>query len=516
MDKPKQRFALLSVFDKTGIISFAQALTAQHYTLVATGGTSAVLTEHNIDHVDVATLTGVAPMLGGRVKTLHPIIHGGILARRNIDAAQITKFSLPAIDIVAVNLYPFAQAVANSCDHNVHIENIDIGGPTLLRAAAKNYADVLVLCDPSDYQLIDADVTEKTRCCCAAKAFNHVAVYDSNIAAYFNERAAPRMLPQLLHISKHSQQVLRYGENPQQQAQLYSTNDVLPYTQHCGKPLSYNNIIDMYAAMRICASIAAIPNACQAACVIVKHANPCGAALAATPQQAYDHAFAAEPQAAFGGIIAFYQPINAALVSHMLANQFIEVIIAPAISDCAVAAAAYKPNVRLVSLPSQRQPDFQIVNLDPALSIAQSIDVVAFDTENWRIETGKNTSFAQFSDVQKTDILLAWALVAHVKSNAIVLVKDGRLIGLGAGQVSRINAIDNAIRQAKKFAKLYQNPVLASDAFLPFCDSVDASIAIGVWCIIQPGGGGQHDAVVEHAKNNNITMISTHRRHFYH
>lgn len=532
----KIRQALLSVSDKTGVLEFAQALAAQGVTLLSTGGTAKLLRDAGLNVTEIGDYTGFPEMLDGRVKTLHPKVHGGILARRDLPEhlATIEQHGIPTIDLVCVNLYPFRETVAKAgVTLEDAIENIDIGGPAMVRSSAKNYNGVAIVTDPTDYTpLIDemkantGALSLTTRFGLAKKAFTHTARYDSAIANWLtgldagaeNQPAAaaptPSIFPNHLQLAFDRAETLRYGENPLQQAAFYRDSATTPgaianYTQHGGKELSYNNIADADAAWEC------VKTFHEAACVIVKHANPCGVAVGAGPLEAYTKALKTDPTSAFGGIMAFNRVVDADVIDAINANkQFVEVVIAPKFTDAARAAYAAKQNVRLLEVPldeASRQLgnalDFKRVGGGMLLQSADSIDIVG---------DIKVVSKLQPTAEQLQDMLFAWTVARFVKSNAIVFCKDGMTMGVGAGQMSRLDSARIASIKAQHAGLTLQGTAVASDAFFPFRDGLDVVVDAGATCVIHPGGSMRDDEVIAAADERGIAMVFTGTRHFRH
>lgn len=512
--------ALISVSDKQGIVEFAQTLSSYNIEILSTGGTAKLLKEHHIAVTEIEHYTGFPEMMDGRLKTLHPKIYGGILGRRDQDLDTMATHNLPGIDLVVVNLYPF-QATISSKDASFEkaIENIDIGGPTMIRAAAKNFAWCTVVTDTNDYSVIIDELQKhqgalsyQSRIALAKKAFSHTAQYDGIISNYFsslNQDEVPETFSTVLNLQYKLKEVLRYGENPHQQAALYidptNQSGLAAATQLQGKPLSYNNILDGQAALTL------INNLKQPGCVIVKHTNPCGVALAANAREAYERAFQADPQSAFGGIIAFNQTVDEQLMQTILANQFVEIILAPAFSAIALEIAQTKPNCRLLSyLPSDSSSKTQwdVRSIDGGILLQSNVMIPDQDFE---IVTQHKPSAAVL-----TDLSFAWDVCKSVKSNAIVLAKNGQTLGIGAGQTSRVFSLEIACLRAKQNNLSLQGAVLASDAFFPFKDNVELAHQAGISAIIQPGGSQRDAEVIEAANALGITMVFTKTRYFLH
>ncbi|MBK1732959.1 bifunctional phosphoribosylaminoimidazolecarboxamide formyltransferase/IMP cyclohydrolase [Thiococcus pfennigii] len=514
------RRALISVSDKTGLLELARGLVARGVEILSTGGTARLLTDHDIPVIEVSDYTGFPEMMGGRIKTLHPRLHGGILGRRGVDDGVMRENGIRPIDLVVVNLYPFEQTVADpACDLATAIENIDIGGPTLLRAAAKNHAAVGVVVDSADYPRLLAELTERggtlsdaTRFDLAVKAFEHTARYDGAIANYLGrqlEEGTP--LPRTWSQQFVRKQAMRYGENPHQQAAFYvehapSEASIATAHQLQGKALSYNNIADADAALECVKQFAEGP-----ACVIVKHANPCGVALGADLATAYDRAFATDPESAFGGIIAVNGPLDEATARAIVERQFVEVIIAPEVTPEAVVVVAAKKNVRLLATGAWDQEaaqrfDFKRVN---GGLLVQDADLRL--TDSLRVVTRRAPS-----EQEMTDLLFTWRVAKFVKSNAIVYGRDGQTVGVGAGQMSRVNSARIAAIKAEQAGLAVAGAVMASDAFFPFRDGLDQAAAAGIRAVIQPGGSLRDEEVIAAADEHGLAMVFTGMRHFRH
>lgn len=513
--------ALISVSDKTGLVDFARELAARGIEILSTGGTARLLTEQEIPVTEVSAYTGFPEMMDGRVKTLHPRIHGGILGRRGIDDWVMRENGIKPIDLVVVNLYPFEQTVADPlCDLPTAIENIDIGGPTLLRAAAKNHAAVTVVVDAADYPRIieeldkQGGVSDDLRLDLAVKAFEHTARYDGAIANYLGQGLAtdiPGAFPRTLSLQLSRKQVMRYGENPHQSAAFYVEQGELEVSvatarQLQGKELSYNNIADTDAALECVKQFSEGP-----ACVIVKHANPCGVALGAHLLEAYERAYSTDPESAFGGIIAVNQELDEATARSIIERQFVEVIIAPRVSAAASAVVAAKKNVRLLECGEWdselvHRLDFKRVNggllvQDADLRLTESLHTV---TERAPTER------------EMADLLFTWRVAKQVKSNAIVYGRDAMTIGVGAGQMSRVNSARIAAIKAEQAGLAVAGAVMASDAFFPFRDGIDQAAANGITAVIQPGGSMRDEEVIAAANAHGMAMVFTGMRHFKH
>ena len=505
--------ALISVSDKAGVIEFAESLRALGVEILSTGGTYQLLEKSGIDAVQVSNHTGFPEIMSGRVKTLHPRIHGGILGRRGLDDQVMEKHNIDPIDLVVVNLYPFEKAIADdSSTLAVAVENIDIGGPAMIRSAAKNHEHVWVVCDPDDYQsvaqaLSSGDDLASLRMELAAKAFAHTARYDSIIARYFSNES----FPDSLTLTFEKSQVMRYGENPHQSAVFYRDTSrisgaVSDMDQLQGKELSYNNIADTNAALECVNSFEDV------ACVIVKHANPCGVAVSKTLKNAYEQAFLTDPTSAFGGILAFNRCVDAETLETILEKQFAEVIVAPGFDERALEIAKSKKNLRILrtgnSGSSEEFMDFKKV---AGGLLVQTPDNICWDPAGLKLVTARQPNEQELSDME-----FAWKVAWYVKSNAIVYGRDGRTIGIGAGQMSRVISAKIALLKAKEEGLRVEKSVMASDAFFPFRDSIDAAAEAGISAIIQPGGSVRDNEVIEAADENGIAMVFTGIRHFRH
>jgi phosphoribosylaminoimidazolecarboxamide formyltransferase/IMP cyclohydrolase len=519
--------ALLSVSDKTGLVDLARALAGFGVKLLSTGGTAKLLQQAGLEVTEVADYTGFPEMLDGRVKTLHPKVHGGILARRDLPAHvdAIGAAGIPTIDLVVVNLYPFSETVARAdCTLGDAIENIDIGGPAMVRSAAKNYRHVAVVTDPADYAplleemaALSGAVGEQMRFRLAQKAFSHTAAYDGAISNYLTSRDASgenvQRFPGRLNIQLELAQTLRYGENPHQHAAFYRDPDAAPgtlatYRQLQGKELSYNNIADSDAAW------ACVRTFDSPACVIVKHANPCGVAVAGSPAQAYKKAFSTDPTSAFGGIIAFNREVDetAALA---VSQQFVEVVIAPAVSAAAAAVFSGKANIRVLEIASA-DTENEAANALDYKRVGGGLLVQTPDALNVG-ETGlKVVTKLEPTPEQRADLLFAWRVAKFVKSNAIVFCGNGQTLGVGAGQMSRVDSARIASIKAQNAGLALKGSAVASDAFFPFRDGVDVVAQAGARAVIQPGGSVRDDEVIEAADEHGIAMVFTGIRHFRH
>jgi phosphoribosylaminoimidazolecarboxamide formyltransferase/IMP cyclohydrolase len=524
--------ALISVSDKTGVLEFAKSLSAMGVNILSTGGTAKLLAEHGVAVTEVADYTGFPEMLDGRVKTLHPKIHGGILARRDFPEhmAKLDEHAMPTIDMVVVNLYPFQATVAKEqCSLEDAIENIDIGGPAMLRSAAKNHKDVVVICDPSDYGVVLAEmkttdnapgyVSYETRFMLAKKVYAHTAQYDGAITNYLSSLGPDRShanrgaYPQTLNVHFEKVQDMRYGENPHQSAAFY--RDLSPvagalanYRQLQGKELSFNNIADADAAWECVKSMGGFDQ--PAACVIVKHANPCGVALGATAVEAYSRALQTDPTSAFGGIIAFNTVVDAAAATE-LAKLFVEVLIAPSFTPEARQIMAAKQNVRLLEIALG-----QGVNGMDFKRVGGGLLVQSADAKNVLVGDLKVVTKLQPTPQQLSDLMFAWRVAKYVKSNAIVFCGNNMTLGVGAGQMSRIDSARIASIKAQNAGLSLTGSVVASDAFFPFRDGLDVVVDAGATCVIQPGGSMRDQEVIDAADERGVVMLYTGTRHFRH
>ncbi len=515
------RRALLSVSSKEGLVDFARALRARGVTLLSTGGTAALLRADGIEVGDVTAVTGFPEIMDGRVKTLHPLIHGALLGRRAVDEAVMRQHGIEPIDLLAVNLYPFAATIARrGCSFEEAIENIDVGGPALVRAAAKNHERVTVVVDPLDYGTVltemdrgDGTVAAATRLRLAAKAFGHTARYDAAVAAWLDGqvRGAEQEFPELLSLQLRKRMDLRYGENPHQQAAFYAAGDVSgagagTASQLQGRELSYNNIADADTAFECVRQFEA------PACVIVKHANPCGVAVAADLRAAYDLAYRTDPTSAFGGIIAFNRPLDGATAQVVLERQFIEVLIVPAADAAARQACARRDNVRLLVTgglaPSDARHEYRSVN---GGLLVQTRDTGVVGREALQVVTKRAPTQNELDD-----LMFAWKVCKFVKSNGIVFARDGATIGIGAGQMSRVVSTRIAGMKARDEGLDPTGAVMASDAFFPFRDGIDAAVLQGIAAVIQPGGSRRDAEVIAAADEHGLAMVFTGMRHFRH
>jgi len=514
------RRALLSVSDKSGIIELAQSLHANGVELLSTGGTARLIAEQNIPVTEIADYTGFPEMMAGRVKTLHPKVHGGILGRRGTDDSVMFEHDIQPIDLVVINLYPFQSTVANpDCSFDDAIENIDIGGPAMVRAAAKNHASVTVVVDPLDYVTVLDDlennagvIRENTRFSLAIKAFEHTASYDGAIANYFGRMVQSdeeKQFPRTINFQFQHAQGMRYGENPHQNAAFYAEAGVneasiATSTQLQGKALSYNNIADTDAALECVKQFE------QPACVIVKHANPCGVAINDDIHEAYQRAFSTDPESAFGGIIAFNRKLDAKTAQAIIDRQFVEVIIAPEVDEAAGDIIASKENIRLLCCGQWQTPGYRLdyKRVNGGL-LVQDVDAALYNTLDVVTELKP-------SKPQMQDLLFAWQVAKFVKSNAIIYARDTMTIGVGAGQMSRINSARIAGIKAEHADLTVTGSVMASDAFFPFRDGIDAAAEAGISAIIQPGGSMRDEDVIAAANEHGMSMVFTGMRHFRH
>ncbi|HET9836481.1 MAG TPA: bifunctional phosphoribosylaminoimidazolecarboxamide formyltransferase/IMP cyclohydrolase [Rhodanobacteraceae bacterium] len=517
------RRALLSVSDKSGLADLGRALHALGVELVSTGGSAQALREAGVPVRDVSELTGFPEIMDGRVKTLHPKVHGGLLGRQEIDDAVMREHEIAPIDLLVVNLYPFAQTVAREdCSYEQAVENIDIGGPAMLRAAAKNHERVTVVCDPAEYaELIETlrregGSTPELRRRLAAATFAHTARYDGMIADWLSARVEGERVhafPPTLHVSLRRARELRYGENPHQGAALYvngraPNGSVAGARVLAGKELSFNNMADADTALECVKAFGKAP-----ACVIVKHANPCGVALAENSLAAYGHAYAGDPVSAFGGIIAFNRALDGGTVRAILAKQFVEVLVAPEFDADALAALAKKPAVR--ALATGAWPESALLTREWR-TIAGGVLMQDSDRDTLLLSDLKVVSKRVPDAAQLHDLLFAWHVAMFVKSNAIVYAREGRTIGIGAGQMSRVVSAQIAALKAEQVDLSVDGSVMASDAFFPFRDGIDAAAAAGVRAVIQPGGSMRDPEVIAAADEHDMAMVFTGIRHFRH
>lgn len=515
------RRALISVSDKTGIVEFASALAEMGVALLSTGGTYRMLSEAGLAVTEVAEHTGFPEMMDGRVKTLHPKIHGGILGRRGEDDAAMAEHGIEPIDMVVVNLYPFEATVADpDCSLDNAIENIDIGGPGMLRAAAKNHAWVSCVTRAEDYSRVLGAMRDHEGCVSASlrrdlavRAFEHTSAYDGAIANYLGARLEdePQSYGRTLNLQFHKVQDLRYGENPHQSAAFYREQNIegpslATSLQVQGKALSYNNIADTDAALDCVRQFA------EPACVIVKHANPCGVATGDDTLSAYERAYATDPESAFGGIIAFNRELDQETAAIIVKRQFVEVIIAPAISDAAAKVLADKKNVRVLTtgelMDQVAGSDYKRV---AGGLLVQDRDEVIINPDDLKVVSKRLPT-----EEQARDLLFAWKVAKYVKSNAIVYASEEQTVGVGAGQMSRVNSARIAVIKAEHAGLKVPGSVMASDAFFPFRDGIDNAAAAGITAVIQPGGSMRDEEVIAAADEHDMAMVFTGVRHFRH
>ena len=519
-DTVQPKRALISVSDKTGIVEFARVLDKAGVEILSTGGTAKLLDKAGVSVIEVSSYTGFPEMMDGRVKTLHPKVHGGILGRRGTDDALMQEHDIAPIDIVVVNLYPFQKTVADpNCDLSTAIENIDIGGPAMVRAAAKNHRDVAIVVDANDYaglinEISNGGISYQSRFALASKAFAHTAQYDGAIANHLGriqEDGNKADFATTFNTQFKHQQTMRYGENPHQKAAFYVQNNppvgcIASATQIQGKELSYNNIADTDAALECIKQFDGAP-----ACVIVKHANPCGVAVATSQLEAYQKAFSTDPESAFGGIIAFNQELDAQTAALIVDKQFVEVIIAPSVSDAAKQAVAAKKNVRLLECGEWTRESRNALEYKRVTGglLVQSNDLELTN----KLEI---VSKVQPTEQQMSDLQFAWKIAKFVKSNAIIYARNNMTIGVGAGQMSRINSARIAGIKAEHAELQVKGSVMASDAFFPFRDGIDNAAQAGISAVIQPGGSMRDKEVIAAADEAEMAMVFTGMRHFRH
>ena len=502
--------ALISVTDKTGVVELARTLTDNGYDILSTGGTGRLLQDNNIPTIEIAQFTGSPEMLAGRVKTLHPRVFGGILGRPELDQDEFRTHELEPISIVVVNLYEFEKTIREvDTTREEAIENIDIGGVSLIRAAAKNHEHVLVIVDPNDYDAVSSRVEQghidsSFREQMAARAFRHTAAYDAEIARYLS---SGEKFPEQLTLTYQRDALMRYGENPHQDAAYYRDSSRLgEMTQLQGKAMSYNNIADTDAALRCLHGLT------EPACAIVKHANPCGLAIGSSLQDAYARAFRADPTSAFGGIIAFNQELDAKTLTHILDNQFAEVIAAPSVESDAPSVAKRSKSLRLLTVSDHvaSQPRLSVTTVSNG-ALVQDTDTAELDDGDWSILTERAPT-----EEEQYDLRFAWHVVKHVKSNAIVFVRDRATIGIGAGQPNRVMSVRIAAIRMNEEGLGESGCVMASDAFFPFRDGVDHAADAGVTAVIQPAGSIRDDEVIAACNERGLAMVATGMRHFRH
>ena len=514
----KIKTALISVSDKSDLDQLAATLRSHDIAIVSTGGTSAYLKEQNFKVTEVSAITGFPEMMGGRVKTLHPLIYAGLLNRPVIDDKLLEKYSITNIDLVVVNLYPFEETIAqHHSDAEKAVENIDIGGPSMIRATAKNYHSKTILTDPSDYETLITELANNQGCVTytlrkqlALKAFGYTACYDAAIWDYFSKNQDDT-LPQKLPIGLTKKTNLRYGENPHQRAAIYQQKEVGPNTLvgsklHQGKELSYNNLLDANAA------IGCVQSFNEPACVIVKHVNPCGVAIGNDLDEAYKKSFHTDPESAFGGVIAVNRNVDGKLIKNIINNQFLELLIAPSFDSDALKALEEKQNIRVIEMDGgeKKTVDYSVQTIDGGFLIQEG-DAKTIDRQDIDIVT-----LRQPEDEEIKDMLFAWKVVKYVKSNAIVFARQQQTIGIGAGQMSRVMSAKIASLKAASANLHTKNCVMASDGFFPFRDSIEMAAEYGISCVIQPGGSIRDDEVIAAADEHNLVMGFTGIRHFKH
>ena len=514
----KIKTALISVSDKSDLDQLAATLRSHDIAIVSTGGTSAYLKEQNFKVTEVSAITGFPEMMGGRVKTLHPLIYAGLLNRPVIDDKLLEKYSITNIDLVVVNLYPFEETIAqHHSDEEKAVENIDIGGPSMIRATAKNYHSKTILTDPSDYETLITELANNQGCVAytlrkqlALKAFGYTACYDAAIWDYFSKNQDDT-LPQKLPIGLTKKTNLRYGENPHQRAAIYQQKEVGPNTLvgsklHQGKELSYNNLLDANAA------IGCVQSFNEPACVIVKHVNPCGVAIGNDLDEAYKKSFHTDPESAFGGVIAVNRNVDGKLIKNIINNQFLELLIAPSFDSDALKALEEKQNIRVIEMDGceKHTSDYSVQTIDGGFLIQEG-DEKTIDRQDIDIVT-----LRQPEDEEIKDMLFAWKVVKYVKSNAIVFARQQQTIGIGAGQMSRVMSAKIASLKASSANLHTKNCVMASDGFFPFKDSIEMAADYGISCVIQPGGSIRDDEVIAAADEHNLVMGFTGIRHFKH
>jgi len=511
--------ALISVSNKEGVVEFAKELTDLGYEIISSSGTARVLRENNIPVIEVSQITGFPEIMGGRVKTLHPKIHGALLAVRDNEEymKQLQIHGIEPIDVVAINLYPFEETVERGADLDEIIENIDIGGPAMVRASAKNHKFTTIIVDPKDYSKVISELKEKgetsleTRRKLALKAFRHTAVYDSIISSVLNEKfGVNEKFPQEIAIPFRKKQTLRYGENPHQEASLYVSPvekkgfSIAESQVLHGKEMSYNNYLDVEAAVNLVKEFG------ETACVIVKHNNPCGVALGETQKEAYKEALKRDPKSAYGGIVAFNKPVDIDTAKELV-QIFLEVVIAPDFEEDAFEfLTAKKKNLRLVKIKNfyEKPTGLDYKRINGGLLI-QDRDLGLY--KEWKVVSQKTPT-----EQEVKDLIFALKVVKHTKSNSVVIAKDGATIGIGPGQTSRVDSLETAVKKAQEFNLPLEGAVLASEAFLPFRDSIDEAAKYGIKAVVQPGGSIRDQEVIEAADEHGIALIFTGMRHFKH
>lgn len=515
--QPKR--ALISVSDKSGVVELATLLSSFGVEILSTGGTAKLLSSAGVSVVQVSDYTGLPEMMDGRLKTLHPRIHGGILARRDVDQEEMGQYEICPIDLVVVNLYPFEKVVsAADATPQLIIENIDIGGPAMIRAAAKNYTWVCVVTSPDDYSIVSDEmrtfggIRYETRTKLAAATFARTSQYDGLIASYFEQANAPdSVLPENLNLSFRKYMQMRYGENPHQSAAFYvpsqgSKGWLAEAKRHQGKSLSYNNVGDAQAAYDC------VKEFDRPSCVIIKHATPCGAASADNLLRAYKSAFATDPTSAFGGVIAINQPLDSDVAKFILDNQFLEVLLAPKITEEALAVLRTKQNVRVLECDLIYGSSLsKVFSKAGGGLLVQDADRQLLNNDGPRVVTDRKPDRDEMAD-----LMFSWKVAKHVKSNAIVYAKNSSTIGIGAGQMSRVDSAMIGVAKAKESGLQVKGSVMASDAFFPFRDGIDTAAKSGVTAVIQPGGSIRDDEVIDAANEHGMTMLFTDMRHFRH
>lgn len=513
MSASSSRRAIISVYDKTGVIELAQELSTHGFDIVSTGSTARIIAEAGVKVTEVAQITGFPEILDGRVKTLHPVVHGGILANRQIPEHldTLNKHEITPIDVVVGNLYPFSQTVRSGANEQEIIENIDIGGPTLIRAAAKNFSAVTVIVDPADYATVARIYAQnpqgpdrETRKKLASKAFKHIAQYDEDISRWFLD-AEEQVFPGNKTISGQQEKQLRYGENPHQKAALYQdgTAGLASAKVLWGKEMSYNNFVDTDAAWRAAQDFT-VP-----AAAVIKHANPCGIAVGETIEEAYQKAHATDPVSAYGGVIAVNRPVTAQL-AQLITPVFTEVVIAPEFESDALEILQTKKNLRIVALPDYQSPHTEIRPITGGFLFQERdrIDAAGDDPQSWTLAAGEPAD-----DATMQDLVFAWRAVRSVKSNAILLAKDQAAVGVGMGQVNRVDSAHLAVNRA---GDRVNGSVASSDAFFPFADGLEILLSAGVKAVVQPGGSIRDEEVIAAAQKAGVTMYFTGTRHFAH
>lgn len=515
----RTRRALISVSDKTGLVPFAEGLVSLAFEIVSTGGTAATLREAGVPVTDVSELTHFPEIMDGRVKTLHPAVHGGLLARTGVDESVSAEHGIEWIDVLVVNLYPFESTVAlPDCTIAQAVENIDVGGPAMLRAAAKNHARLTVVMDPDDYARVlealeSGDPPPALKRALAVKAFSHTCAYDGAISDYLHRTYSDDPFPESLVVAGRRIASLRYGENPHQKAALYGLSDpdragISNARQVQGKPMSFNNLADADAALQCAAALE------ECACIIVKHANPCGAAVGSTPVAAYEGAYRTDPTSAFGGVIAFNRTVDRETASAIIERQLVDVIVAPLIDEDARRVLHKKKNVRVMEAvlrrPEGRAGDLDVRSVSGGLLVQES-DFGALSDVELKIVTRRTPSAIELEDLR-----FAWTIAKYVKSNAIVYARAGATLGVGAGQMSRVVSARIAAMKAADESLDLSGASMASDAFFPFRDGIDIAAEHGIKCVIQPGGSVRDEEVIQAADEHGMTMVLTGMRHFRH